>query len=157
MKSLLMTSLLEMVKNVDLRKVDKSLLPAGKVESGEKVVGVLPDHLRRFYIAVLTMNRDVKATCEKVHARFQSQQDAGVKPSQLTAEEKKLLYEHAVQHEWIDQVSQLFWLEVTNEFPELVMPGFGKGLRQGWQVVSWNPIHEATRSLITTLEDFLKS
>jgi len=156
MKPLLMTNLLEMAKKVNLKQVDENLLPSAQVGEGEKVVGTLPDNLKRLFIAILQTNQDLRATCEGIHARFRPQKDAGKKPSDLPVEDRRLLDEHNAQHEWTDLAIQIFWMEVVNAFPELGRPATSKGLRQGWQVVSWNPIQDALRSAFDALGELLQ-
>lgn len=151
---LLTHQLLERMKDVDLSKVDKDLIPSDKVEENEKVVGVLPDHLKRLYVAIVMTRNEISQRCSEVHAHFQPTMVAGMKQSELSAEDRASLYRHIADHYWNNEMYDLLWVEITNEFPELAVRGINKGIREGWKVVFSNPLNEALHELISALQKF---
>lgn len=103
--TLLVRQLLAKAGDVDLRKVDSKLVPDEKVGKNEKVVGVLPDHLKQLYLAIVMTGEEIRRKCPDIHSRFEAKIKG--KDSQITDDERKVLERHSVEHDWSDVIKSI--------------------------------------------------
>src|SRR3989344_4972480 len=96
--------------------------PDSELETGEKVVGTLPDDLKKLYVVM----QDAREKTKALHARLENVPE-DVKKLKL------IIQEHAVVHLEENLVREAFWTCVRLEFPETVSGDVG--LRKDWQVV----------------------
>jgi hypothetical protein len=128
------------IDNVHLNDVDN--LPAKPVADDEKVLGTLPDELRRFDVVRLRMFEEMRAECNRVHGEvvnlllakslFELAED------DLRAEIAERYPEYAKNHERASLIDNLFWNLVHEAFPEAEADdeeSGGIGIRENWQVV----------------------
>lgn len=131
-----------MVSEVSLKGLKS---PDHEPETGEKVVGTLPDDLKKLYVVMLNAKEKTKA----VHDRLEKEIPA---LGDKVPEEKKkaIIQEHAVVHLEENLIHELFWTSVRLEFPETSSDDVG--LRKDWQVVLIDPKIKAKKALSELLE-----
>lgn len=123
--------LLEKIEAVDL--ANTLHVPDGEVEDGEKVVGILPDDMKRFYVV---FSDSIDELTERVEDEQERLEELVAKPvSEFTPEDHTFAQQHVLARKKQEIVKDLFWLGVENAFPELTLVG-SMGVRKDWQVVS---------------------
>ena len=101
----------------------------------ETLVGVMPNHLKRFFVAYSQFCEDTQKHRDEDREKLVA---IGNKPrSEATAEELALVQLHVALHLKTDIVQDLFWLAVKETFPALLITPDVVGLRSGWRVVTF--------------------
>jgi hypothetical protein len=114
--------------------LDEKGAPSRKVGEGEAVVGILPDDLKRLYVALQEAEKALNEECGKVHGPMEAVLVKG--PFAMSDADKDVLRQHTLAHNQQELLADIFWASVEKAFPQLAFPPMGKGLRVGWQVVS---------------------
>ncbi|MCX6760222.1 MAG: hypothetical protein NTW46_02670 [Candidatus Nealsonbacteria bacterium] len=138
---------LKRAKAVDLS--DGTLAPKSKVEKGEKVIGVLPDELKRFY-AVYDASAD---ELDAAHVQIEAEIDAVKDPKDATREKADdIALRHELCHTRHEIVWNFFWGNVRLAFPEIISER-SIGIRKGWKVVVMPPpsLEQLTCELLMAL------
>jgi hypothetical protein len=109
--------------------------------AGEKVLGVMSENLRRFYLVRRQMLAETKAECQKVHGELEDiltktpLDKVNEKLSEISADHNKI-------HERKEFLDNLFWIAVAKEFPNGKANG-DLGICKDWQVVTV-PVRESS-------------
>ena len=118
--------------------------PQLEVQDGERVVGILGDDMRKFYITFLRYVAELKKRCEVDHPLIRM---AARKPqADLTADDIALGSQHHLLHERVKLIAKMFFYGVRERFPEAADENLKVCLRKNWQVTvtSWrdDPVDE---------------
>jgi hypothetical protein len=123
--------------------------PDSKVERGETVVGVLPDELKRFSIALRQAREAMRKECPQVHEKIEAILTAG--PSRMKTGDLEAVEQHLLAHKRQDLLADIFWQAVTQAFPRLVLSQGEMGIREGWKVVTSPPARQCPRVQVIDL------
>lgn len=114
---------------------DKTPGPTKEVAPGDIGIGILPEELRRWFIAMKNFEAEVRAECDKNHGRIRVIQAKSA--ASTSDEEKAFVRAHFLLHSQVETVSHLFWTGVCDAFPEATA-GRALDIRKGWNVVTFH-------------------
>lgn len=127
--------LADILAGVETAQVPDEMNGAAELQDGDKVVGALPEELRKFY-AVLEADREA---CNKVINQLSDEVKVIGPAENATPEQRRSVrqrYEVARLHHRV--VKDLFWKTVRRDLPDIV-DAECIGIRKGWQVVITHP------------------
>lgn len=128
----LLRELLEKIEAVNLS--NGSPVPEAELEEGEKVVGVMPGDLRRFYAVYYNSYDELTKRCKQAHQRLKKIVEIG----SIDPEDIVFSRQHVLEHKRQELVRALFWHSVEEAFPDLILNGESVGIRKDWQVVTFH-------------------
>ena len=142
-----LNKLLGMLGEVSLNNV---LSPATELERGDKVVGILPDDLKKLYwVAEFTEHKFATLGTET------SKKFGNLSKEELEKQKDAVTkgYENIlVASKEFDATINLFWSSVRLQFPSTIR-AMNIGLRKDWQVVTVDPRETAKREFGTLLDE----
>jgi len=125
--------LLRKIEEVDLKNA-KTLAPKGEPSVSGKVLGTLPDNLKKFWFVLDAETANMDQRCKEYHKKLEK--ILAKKPTDATPEDLKFVQQHILMHDRNEMVTSLFWQGVKEAFPEVLIFGRGKiTLCKDWQVV----------------------
>jgi len=148
--------MLERIQAVDLSKFNADD-EFGDIMPGDELVGVIPENIRKIYVAVLQHGEEVQKSCPAVHKRMaelkQSRKEGNIKMPEKA--DLELIQGHALAHDERDLFRDYFWICVKRHFNSNYLITGNLSLRKGWEVVSWCDEIELLRTLIDITSDHL--
>jgi len=112
--------------------------PEREVKGDEKVVGVMPDKLKRIYAVFCASCDDMRERCDRVHDRLEEMTTKS--PAEAKPEDLEIARSHTIAHKRHELLADIFWQAVDETFAEqLVLSKETVGIRKGWQVVTAPP------------------
>lgn len=135
------------VNEVSLKDVRS---PDFKVEPGEKVVGVLPDDLKKLYMVMDELIKKVNSLNKQGHELYGSLTEK--ETTEKTLKEASQLY-RKLQLENGDHamLEECFWASIRRHLPETADIS-NLGLRENWQIVEVDMAQRAKHRLLKTIE-----
>ena len=126
----------DLADRIDQVKLFKTTpAPEVEVQSGEKVVGVLSDDLRKFFAIYNKIKADLLSQCEASHASIAELAIKKLMHGKLTPEDHDFLNQHSGLHRNAEIIGELFWHGVRMAFPEATNAEV-VSLRKGWKVTT---------------------
>ena len=125
--------------------------PDFKVKPGEKVVGVLPDDLKKLYMLMDQTAKKVNSLNEQGMKLYGSLPEKEM--LEKTTKEASQLYRN-LQLENSDHamLEECFWTSIRRHLPETADIS-NLGLRENWQIVEVDMAQRAKHRLLKTIED----
>jgi hypothetical protein len=117
------------LSTVSLEAADKTL---SKLKEGEKVIGELPDDLKRLY-SLIVQEKAKFAEKEALIDSLEAHSEA--RPLTAAEEESIRMLEHEANK--CQLLSDIFWHEVRSQMSVVSTPSIG--IRENWQLVSMPP------------------
>lgn len=141
----LLAGMLERIQAVNLKSSDGE--PAIAVRQGEVVLGVLPDNLKRVYLALRAFKQESEVRCTELHAWADGLTAKYSGADEVELEDHLKLQRHTLDHERVEFFRKYFWLEVKDAFAKYVLWDGNVALREGWKVVTFSDAVGAAHSL----------
>ncbi|MFA5878503.1 MAG: hypothetical protein WC845_04015 [Candidatus Staskawiczbacteria bacterium] len=120
--------LLDRIEKADLG--GKTAVPKGEVGTDDKVVGILPDDLKKLWVVLNADSIDLAKQCESTH-------DAAWRVTaerHPSAKNRDIAQQHILAHSRHELIRSLFWHGVKAAFPQAVIGDGSIGLCKDWQV-----------------------
>ena len=139
----------ELDKRINAVKLGKNTpSPKGELEEGDKVVGILPLRLKKFNVVLSEICKEMAKEC--ADDRHRALKLLATPVSEAKPEDLAFMAQHLLLHRRVDVVSELFWQDVRESFPEIAgAPSIG--LRKDWQLVTSKPKDSAKLSGLAEL------
>jgi len=152
-----MQLLFEKTREVNLRNLSKGVLPKAEIPKGGKVLGELPDELRKLWVVLSDMSNLQEVSCQRVHSEIGQMLEQVKDEPKVDDQVLKLAREHELEHRRLDMVNKYFWFCVREEFPEMLFPETNITICQGWKVVSRDPKSDFLESLRDAIDEAISN
>jgi len=119
------------IEKVNLRGLRPALEEIESVK-GVRIIGILPDNLKKFWAVVNAEGDALDKECESAHRRMEKMFEPMAKRS---PGDLKFAQEHILRHGRHEVAVSLLWQEIKETFPESFLSRGSIGVRTGWKVV----------------------